>query len=219
MFEEQTLIGLLRTGGFAVGVLAVFSVISLAVILGRAWAFYRFSSGLSRTSNELRIIVKNGGINSAADWCNERCEGSWSWTEQSWTETLARVFLAGYLKRDKGRDEVVNAMELSGRHQIAGLERGLGILGTIGSTAPFVGLFGTVLGIIRAFSDLAADTSGGPSVVAAGVSEALVATAAGLFVAIPSVIAYNFFTRSTRRQFLELETLAAEFTDALAKEE
>lgn len=214
MFEEQTLIELLRTGGLAVGVLAVFSVISLAVILGRAWAFHRFSSGLSKTSNELRIIVKNGGINSAADWCNERCERSWSWTE-----TLARVFLAGYLKRDKGRDEVVNAMELSGRHQIAGLERGLGILGTIGSTAPFVGLFGTVVGIIRAFSDLAADMSGGPSVVAAGVSEALVATAAGLFVAIPSVIAYNFFTRSARRQFLELETLAAEFTDTLVKEE
>jgi biopolymer transport protein ExbB/TolQ len=110
-------------------------------------------------------------------------------------------------------------MELSGRHEIAGLERGLVVLGTIGSTAPFVGLFGTVLGIIRAFSDLAGDTGAGPSVVAAGVSEALVATAAGLFVAIPAVIAYNFFVRSARRQALELETLAAEFIDSLVKEE
>lgn len=212
MFEDLTLIDLVKTGGFAVSVLAVFSVITLSIILGRAWAFYRFSSGLARTSGELRLLVKSGGANAGADWCREKSGGSW-------TDAIARVFLAGYGKRALGRDEVVSAMELTGRHQIAGLERGLGVLGTIGSTAPFVGLFGTVVGIIRAFSDLAVDTAGGPSVVAAGVSEALVATAAGLFVAIPAVIAYNFFIRSTRRQFLELETLAAEFTDCLVKEE
>lgn len=212
MFEDLTLIELLKTGGVAVSVLAVFSVIALAVILGRAWAFYRFSSGLARTSGELRLLVKSGGANAGADWCREKSGGSW-------TDAVARVFLAGYQKKDKGKDEVISVMELTARHQIAGLERGLGVLGTIGSTAPFVGLFGTVIGIIRAFSDLAVDTAGGPTVVAAGVSEALVATAAGLFVAIPSVMAYNFFIRSARRQFLELETLAAEFTDCLIKEE
>jgi biopolymer transport protein ExbB/TolQ len=208
MFEDLTLIELVKTGGVAVAVLVIFSIISLAVILERVWAFYRFKSALARTSSELRLRIKDGGTASAADWCMGR-------TGRSWTGALAKVFLAGYLKRDKGRDEVLGAMELSGRHEIAGLERGLGVLGTIGSIAPFVGLFGTVIGIIRAFSDLAEETGGGPSVVAAGVSEALVATAAGLFVAIPAVIAYNFFVRSVRRQTLELETLAAEFIESL----
>jgi biopolymer transport protein ExbB/TolQ len=211
MFEDLTFIELLKTGGIAVVVLGIFSVISLGVILGRAWAFYRFSSGLVRTSNELRRLVMDEGVTSAADWCRARTERTYG--------ALANVFLAGYLRRGKGRDEVLDAMELSGRHEIAGLERGLGILGTIGSTAPFVGLFGTVIGIIRAFSDLAADTGAGPSVVAAGVSEALVATAAGLFVAIPAVMAYNFFVRSARRQSLELETHAVEFIDSLIKGE
>jgi biopolymer transport protein ExbB len=174
MFEDLTFIELLKTGGIAVLVLGIFSVISLAVILGRAWAFYRFSSGLVRTSNELHRRVRDGGAASAADWCRARTGRSY--------RALANVFLAGYLKRDKDRDQILDAMELSGRHEIAGLERGLVVLGTIGSTAPFVGLFGTVLGIIRAFSDLAGDTGAGPSVVAAGVSEALVATAAGLHI-------------------------------------
>jgi biopolymer transport protein ExbB/TolQ len=218
MFEELTTLELLRMGGPAVRVLLIFSVVSLAVILGRAWAFYRFSSGLTRTSNELNLRLRDGGVASAAEWCRARADRSRtdrSWTERSWTDALASVFLAGYLKRDKGRDEVLSAMELSGRREIAGLERYLGVLGTIGATAPFVGLFGTVLGIIRAFSDLAGETGAGPSVVAAGVSEALVATAAGLFVAIPAVMAYNFFVRAARRQSLELETLAAGFTESL----
>jgi biopolymer transport protein ExbB len=211
MFEDLTLLELLQRGGIAVLVLGIFSVISLAVIIGRAWVFRGFSSGLQATSSELNRRLIDGGTDEAATWCKGRAGSSSG-------EALSRVFLAGYRKRDQSRDEVSSAMELTARHEIAGLERGLGVLGTIGSTAPFVGLFGTVLGIIRAFSDLAGETGGGPSVVAAGVSEALVATAAGLFVAIPAVIAYNFFIRWVRRQSLELETLASEYIKSLVHE-
>jgi len=80
-----------------------------------------------------------------------------------------------------------------------GMERLLAILGTLGSNAPFIGLFGTVLGIIRAFDDLSRDVEGGPATVMAGISEALIATAVGLFVAIPAVIAFNIFQRKIRR--------------------
>jgi len=75
------------------------------------------------------------------------------------------------------------------------LDRRLAFLGTLGNNAPFIGLFGTVLGIIRAFHDLSLDVKGGANVVMSGVSEALIATAAGLFVAIPAVIAFNAFQR------------------------
>src|SRR3989339_396660 len=78
------------------------------------------------------------------------------------------------------------------------LERYLGVLGTLGNVAPFIGLFGTVVGIIKAFQDLALAGGGGPAVVARGIAEALVATAAGLVVAIPAVIIYNYFTRKVK---------------------
>lgn len=78
------------------------------------------------------------------------------------------------------------------------LERFLGIIGTMGNVAPFIGLFGTVVGIIKAFHDLALSGSGGPSVVAAGISEALVATAGGIAVAIPSVMLYNYYMKKVK---------------------
>jgi len=88
------------------------------------------------------------------------------------------------------------------------LERRLSILGTLGNNAPFIGLFGTVLGIIRAFHDLSLDVKGGASVVMTGISEALIATAAGLFVAIPAVIAYNYFQRRTARAIAQAQAAA-----------
>ena len=86
------------------------------------------------------------------------------------------------------------------------IERGLTTLATIGANAPFVGLFGTVLGIIQAFSSLGANQSSG-SLVMVGISEALVATAVGLFVAIPAVVAFNFFSRSLRVLITNCEAL------------
>jgi biopolymer transport protein ExbB/TolQ len=102
-------------------------------------------------------------------------------------------------------------MELSGREELASLERYVGVIGTIGSTAPFIGLFGTVLGIIHAFGEMGGIGAAGPAAVADGIAEALVATAAGLFVAVPAVIAYNYFVRAAARNALELEARAAEF--------
>lgn len=88
------------------------------------------------------------------------------------------------------------------------LESRLALLGTLGSNAPFIGLFGTVLGIIHAFHSLSMNTKGGPSIVMAGISEALVATALGLFVAIPAVAAYNYFVRYIRKIMVSSENFA-----------
>jgi biopolymer transport protein ExbB len=88
------------------------------------------------------------------------------------------------------------------------LERRLAFLGTLGNNAPFIGLFGTVIGIIKAFHDLSMDTSSGARVVMAGISEALVATAMGLFVAIPAVVAYNYFQRRIRARLAASDALA-----------
>ena len=87
-------------------------------------------------------------------------------------------------------------------------EKHLNFLGTVGSNAPFIGLLGTVLGIVRAFKDLSVNTSGGIAVVMAGISEALLATAVGLFVAIPAVIAFNYFQNKADEHMEAIQSLS-----------
>ncbi len=107
--------------------------------------------------------------------------------------------------RNRSKVELDELLTAARMEQRLVLERYLGILGTLGNTAPFIGLFGTVVGIIKAFHDLAASGTGGPAIVAAGISEALVATAAGLLVAIPSVVVYNVFTKKVKEMATNLE--------------
>ena len=87
-------------------------------------------------------------------------------------------------------------------------EHRLAVLGTVANVAPFIGLFGTVIGVIHAFQSIALKASAGPSVVASGIAEALISTAAGLFVAVPAVIAYNYFLKRSRKLNLELERIS-----------
>jgi biopolymer transport protein ExbB len=101
------------------------------------------------------------------------------------------------------------------------LRKGLGILATIGSTAPFIGLFGTVVGIIKAFADLGvgAAKGAGATAVMSGLSEALVATAVGIFVAIPAVVAFNAFGRRLRAVISRSEALAHALSSHLRKDD
>ena len=121
----------------------------------------------------------------------------------------ARVLLAGLragLRDGPAAAEEVIAGNL--KYEKIRLDRGLIVIGTTGSNAPFLGLFGTVLGIIKAFHDLAANTAEASEAVMAGISEALVATAVGLMVAIPAVILYNYFQRRNKDIVAELESMA-----------
>jgi biopolymer transport protein ExbB/TolQ len=116
--------------------------------------------------------------------------------------------LAGHerVPPDREATEKIVASSL-GRERLS-LERRLTFLGTLGNNAPFIGLFGTVLGIIRAFHDLSLESKANTSAVMAGISEALVATAVGLFVAIPAVLFYNYFQRQVDRTLAIIESLA-----------
>ncbi len=106
-------------------------------------------------------------------------------------------------------------MERTTAAEITRLERYLGVLATLGNVSPFVGLFGTVLGIIRAFEAIAKTGSGGLGTVSAGIAEALVATAAGLFVAIPAVMAYNYFLGKVKLFATAMDNTASEMVDRL----
>jgi biopolymer transport protein ExbB/TolQ len=120
----------------------------------------------------------------------------------------ARVLKAGLEAADKGG--IAAAEEAIAGHLIfekMRMDRGLIIIGTTGSNAPFIGLFGTVLGIIKAFHDLSLETAEAATSVMSGISEALVATAIGLMVAIPAVVLYNYFQRMNKTQVSNLQSM------------
>jgi len=143
------------------------------------------------------------------------------------TSYVAQVISAGVLEydgvRQTGRDpvssfELVNsALRDSKAEALIQLKRGLGFLATIGSTAPFVGLFGTVVGIINAFRGIAATGSGGMAAVSGGIAEALVATALGIFVAIPAVVAFNLFTGRLEGFQVEINRASSQLVNCLFK--
>ena len=123
----------------------------------------------------------------------------------------ARVVAAGLGAADRGVDAADEIMHSALVEQKLELERGLSFLGTLGNNAPFLGLFGTVLGIIHAFADLSASGSGQASrAVMSGISEALISTAVGLIVALPAVAAFNVFQRSIKKRSAAAEALGGE---------
>jgi biopolymer transport protein ExbB/biopolymer transport protein TolQ len=140
---------------------------------------------------------------------------------------VAQVVSAGVLEfdgvRQSGGDPVTSlelvtsALSNSMSETLIQLKRGLGFLATIGSTAPFIGLFGTVVGIINAFTNIAATGSGGMSVVSGGMAEALVSTALGIFVAIPAVVAFNHFTGVIETFQVEMNRASSQLENRLFK--
>ncbi len=122
----------------------------------------------------------------------------------------ARVLSAGVEMKEHGHESAEHAMRGTATAEKMRMDRGLSFLATVGANAPFIGLFGTVLGIIKAFHDLAesAGGGGGNEAVMAGISEALIATAVGLLVAIPAVVLYNSFSRWVKSRVSRVDSLA-----------
>ncbi len=115
-------------------------------------------------------------------------------------------------------DAVNRQMERAKERETGGLKRGLSAIATTGSTAPFIGLFGTVVGIINSFQGLSSDGGGGLGAVAGGISEALFATAVGLLVAIPAVMAFNYFNGRVESMQIDMNDVASELIDFVLKE-
>jgi biopolymer transport protein ExbB len=128
----------------------------------------------------------------------------------------SQVAAAGLEQYGRGSEAMSEAMASVKARLRMDMERNLGVLGTLGNNAPFIGLFGTVLGIIKAFADLSRNQTGGAAAVMSGISEALVATAVGLMVAIPAVIAYNFFQGKIRGALGRVDAMAHLILSAVA---
>jgi biopolymer transport protein ExbB len=174
--------------------LLVLSVVSVAIMIERYVFFSANTVKVGPFVTRLQEYLEKGDSKGASEWLRDQHSPE------------ARVVQSGLTQVERGPEAAEEAMigvQLQERFR---LEKNLSFLGTLANNAPFIGLFGTVLGIIKAFNDLANAQSGGPSVVMAGISEALVATAVGLFVAIPAVIAFNYFSRRAKRVMANMET-------------
>ena len=190
-FREEALDSLTKTvlqvslgsSAWVLWLLFGLSIASLAVMLERGWLFWRHRFAEDFFVAELSPLLQQGRWPEAVSLCR----ASRAFEPQ--------VLLAGLLNLPLGKEAVQEAMEGERIRISLLLEKRLSFLGTLGANAPFIGLFGTVLGIIHAFKDLALTENGGGPAVMAGIAEALVATAVGLLVAIPAVVMYNFFHR------------------------
>ncbi len=140
---------------------------------------------------------------------------------------IARVVSAGLIEYDADKADfkdshdlvgaVGRALERSVSLTAAEMKKGIGGLATIGSSAPFIGLFGTVIGIVNAFTGIAQSGSGGLAAVSAGIAEALITTAFGIMVAVPAVMAFNYFTTRLERFQIEMSNSSAELLDFFVK--
>jgi len=196
----------LKVGGFTIYVLLLGSAISVSIIIDRV-VYFKKRSRVLRTDFMAAIreeLVRRG------------VEGAKSLCRQTFAP-FSNVVLAGLNANGAGEKEISDSMERQIIVETSGLEHLTSVTGTIGSTAVYIGLFGTVLGIIRAFRDISASSSSGISVVVNGISEALICTAAGLAVAIPAVIAYNYFSRKIDHFITDMELSASETLNLLSK--
>jgi len=180
---------LLYLGSSWVLYLLVFlSIVSIAVAVERLRHFMAHHDNVRLLSADFDALLKAQNISGA----RARLTASPS--------HAAAIALKGLDACDRGVAAVEEILQGAMQVERLDMERGLAFLGTLGNNAPFVGLFGTVLGIIRAFRDLSLKTSAGSEAVMAGIAEALVATAVGLLVALPAVAVFNSFQRAIRRQ-------------------
>jgi biopolymer transport protein ExbB len=171
------------------------SVISLGVIFERWWVFRKNNIDFPVFLDKLAGFLEEGNLPGARNIVN------------SVYGIEARVASAGLDNLYKGPASVEEAMVSRLVLERSRLEKNLIVLGTLGNNAPFIGLFGTVLGIIKAFNDLAVSGSSGVSVVMAGISSALIATAFGILVAIPAVVANNAYLTSLKKKLANTQSL------------
>src|ERR1043165_2354591 len=195
---------LLSQGYYAMGIVMAFSVAALAVAIARAIAQWKFVARARSLGETVTRCLARG----AFDEGRSACERSPS--------PIADVFLVGYERLNRAKPEhVMTAVHRERQRVNQELRSRLWMLGTIGATAPFVGLFGTVVGIISSMGELNPEQTVKLGEVSGPISAALIVTAFGIFVAVGAVILFNFFSQRANRIATEMKLLTDEFLELL----
>lgn len=207
MLGHHSWLDILKSGGVTLAVILVCSVLVLAVGVERVAALWRFLDRARTLAETVKRCLYRGAVADA----RAACERS--------TSLAAEFFLVGFERFGRSSPQALEAAVDRERQRVALQLKGqLWSLGTIGAVAPFIGLFGTVWGILRAFEQIGATKQAGIDVVGPGIAEALVTTAAGILVGIEAVVVYNYFMSRLARVSLELKLMAEEFVELLREQ-
>ncbi len=198
---------IVQSGGWLMLPIIICSVVAAAIILERLW-----------TLRQRRVLPEN------------LARQVWSWVRENQLNhqhikslhqgsPLGQILAAGLSNRSRGHDNMKEAIEDTGRHVVHELERYLNPLGTIAAISPLLGLLGTVIGMVKVFAAITTHGVGDPTVLAGGISEALITTAAGLSVAIPSLIGYRYLKGRIDALVVQMEKESISLIEALHRKE
>lgn len=198
MLKELGFMGIFMVNPAIIGLLLFFSLLMVTFLVERLWFYFSYAGWSDEFWKRLKSTVSSGRLHDARSMCAA--------SKNVFAQTFLVAISSTHLSRADNEDMVQIAKET----QLELLRKRLGLFSTLSFISPLVGLLGTVTGIMQAFSDLGKSGSGGANIVAAGISEALVATAAGIVVAVPSAMFYNYFTIKMRGTGVRMNNFAHE---------
>lgn len=190
-------------GGWLMAPLLLCSVLAMVIVLERAWRLRRSQ------------VLPRGLVEQVSGWAQQRELDHKHIESLRQNSPLGQVLAAALVNRDRAREVVKEAVEDTGRHVVHELERFLNTLGTIAGISPLLGLLGTVIGMIKVFSAIMQVGVGDPAPLAGGISEALITTAAGLTIAIPSFFFYRYFRGKVRAYVVAMEQQALQLIHSI----
>jgi biopolymer transport protein ExbB len=193
-------------GGILMWPILACSIVALAITIERLFSLRRASIDTREFMDTMRQVLRQQRIQEAVEICDET------------DAPVARIMKAGILKHNRRKEDIREAIEDAGHLEIPRLERYLSALATTANVAPLLGLLGTVQGMIKCFAAIQYKQGQvNPSDLAEGVGNALITTAAGLIVAIPTLVVYNYFVSRVDNMILEMEISSSELVDLLTR--
>lgn len=192
-------------GGMMMIPLVLSSVLALGIVLERLWSLRRKHIMQYDTLRRIEELLQEQKIPEATTLCKRRIA------------PMTRLILVALLNYDRPKAEIKETLDEHGRQEVAGLERYLTALGTIANIAPFLGLLGTVVGLLKIFEAVAQQGVANTQLLSEGIYNALITTVAGLCVAIPTLVAYNHLMRRVEELVLEMERIALRLLNILKR--
>jgi biopolymer transport protein ExbB len=202
--QVTSLLDVLVLGGWVMIPLVLLSILTIYLLIERLITIRKASSNPDQITNQVRDYVRNGDVEGAIAYCERK------------DVPITRILQQGLERLGRPISEIQDAVQAAGKHETFELEKRTNLLASIAGIAPMLGFFGTVIGMIRAFQEIQnLQGNVNPSVLAGGIWEALVTTAAGLLVGILALFAYNFLIGRIRRLTNDMERSATDFIDLL----
>ena len=203
MFEIEVF----EKGGVLMYPIFISSLVAVTIFFERMFYLKGIKTKSKRFVLRLNNLIKKGSINLAISACRKS------------PTPISQIMLAGLMKYGQSRKEIKEAIEDSANQEIPLLEKHLSTLATIGNITPLLGLLGTVFGMIKAFNVIAVMGVGKPEALAGGISEALLTTAFGLSIAIPTIVIYNYLSNRVDKIIREMEVSCVDLLDLLTRED